>query len=81
MAHHGCAMFVASKLISFLFRQKWSMAYRGDGELMLALLTNNGAKHMNDDFKYGFLDTRHQLSLSELLGVVVRQFLPNQFRS
>ncbi|XP_013393643.1 uncharacterized protein LOC106161284 isoform X2 [Lingula anatina] len=59
--------------------KRWSHAYRPP-KLILAVNTNNGVERMNEDLKHGYLDKRRQCSLSELLHVLMNQFLPAKYQ-
>ena len=49
-------------------------------DLLLAVHTNNGVERLNEELKRGFLDSYRKCSLSELLHVIISQFLPDKYQ-
>jgi len=48
---------------------------------LMALYTNNGMKHLSEDFRYDFMNSLGNVAVSELLKVIITSFLPDQYRS
>jgi len=63
---------------SFVF-QRWARAYRDD-VYHAAVDTNNGVEAMNKTLKYNYLPKGKNITLSQLVSVLVEQFLPEMFR-
>lgn len=63
----------------FVFFQRWCQAYRND-DFVAAVNTNNGIEHQNESLKYDYLTGYKNCSLSEMLTVLITQFIPDSYR-
>eukprot|EP00058_Branchiostoma_floridae_P016954 XP_002602442.1 hypothetical protein BRAFLDRAFT_117021 [Branchiostoma floridae] len=59
--------------------KRWVQAFK-DEDLKVAIYTNNGVERQNETLKYSHLDGRKRRSLTEMLTVVVTDFLPTAYR-
>ncbi len=64
---------------SIFFLQKWVRMYR-DTNLRVAIYTNNGIERQNKWLKYSYLEERRNSSISELIDVLLTQFLPDAYK-
>ena len=55
--------------------QRWARAYRDD-RYHAAVDTNNGVEAMNKTLKYNYLPKGKNITLSQLISVLIEQFLP-----
>nr|XP_047124266.1 uncharacterized protein LOC105849580 [Hydra vulgaris] len=58
--------------------KRWCLAYRPDD--MMFNNTNNGTERLNEDLKYDDLANYKYCSLSEMLTVVIENFIPKHYR-
>ena len=57
--------------------KRWSIAYRPNDLMMCN--TNNGTKRLNEDLKYNELVGYKNCTLSELLQVLIENFIPKHY--
>ena len=76
--------FCSGKLLQWFHKtwlpevKRWSLAFRPN-DLMFNN-TNNGTERLNEDLKYDELASYKRCSLSEMLTVVIEQFIPKHYR-
>ena len=59
--------------------QRWARAYR-DTTYHVAVDTNNGVEAQNKLLKYNYLPRRKQITLSEVITILVESFLPEMYQ-
>ncbi|XP_014666802.1 PREDICTED: uncharacterized protein LOC106808554 isoform X2 [Priapulus caudatus] len=59
--------------------KRWVWAYRGD-RLLISGHTNNGIERQNGVFKHEYLQTHSRRTLSGMVEVLVKEFLPDQYQ-
>ena len=59
--------------------QRWARAYR-DTTYHAAVDTNNGVEAQNKLLKYNYLPRRKQITLSEVMTILVETFLPETYQ-
>ncbi|XP_035685999.1 uncharacterized protein LOC118422494 [Branchiostoma floridae] len=59
--------------------ERWVHVFR-DENLKISIYTNNGVERQNETLKYSHLEGRTRISLSEMITVVVTDFLPTSYR-
>lgn len=57
--------------------KRWAQAYKPPG---LMFHSNNGLERINEELKYRYLMENKNCSLSEMISVLVNNFLPDRFR-
>ena len=65
--------------ILFSTQQRWAHAYR-DVSFHRAVDTNNGTEALNKVLKYGYLPKRRSLTLSQIVTLLLEQFLPDCYQ-
>ena len=68
-----------SRSYDFLWFQRWARAYR-DRHYHAAVNTNNGVEAQNKLFKYMYLPRRKNITLSEVLTVIIDVYLPDSYQ-
>ena len=64
------------ELLFFLILQMWVQAFRVRRQLYDNI--NNGIEAQNKTFKYSFLNCCHNMSMSRLIYLLIRVFVPAQ---
>jgi hypothetical protein len=62
-----------------LFFQRWAWAFRKD-ELTYIINTNNGVERQNQAFKCQYLRRKKNSTLTDMVTIMVEDFLPDKFR-
>ena len=57
----------------------WVRFYR-DESLRVAIYTNNGIDRQNNWLKHSYLDGRRNNSISDLVEIIIKQFLPDSYK-
>ena len=65
--------------IGYIPLQKWVRFYR-DESLRVAIYTNNGIERQNNWLKQSYLDGRRNNTITDLIEIIVKQFLPDSYK-
>ena len=72
---HECLFYILRDGYAFL---ETGMAFRIE-DMEVAVHTNNGVERQNEALKYEYLVGYRNFSLSEMLSMVIENFLPNSY--
>ncbi|KAJ4945497.1 hypothetical protein JOQ06_023181 [Pogonophryne albipinna] len=76
---HSAHVCTSSYYCDLVQRQRWVHVFR-DEDLKVAIYTNNGVERQNETLKHSHLEGYKNCSLSEMLTVLVTDFLPRTYR-
>ena len=78
MCHVASGILISGAFIFLAYIKRWVWAFRKD-RLPVAVYTNNGVERLNEDFKYKFLASHRDKTLSGMLSILVTEFIPDKY--